>query len=134
MGHVHITGAFKTAQAVHDTLQKAHPQLSSDKIKSMITSELGCVTPQILDDGVYTELELQHVCQNITFGKKYGGGCNCLSAQVSTLDLFFAFTSSGSTELVKTGWKNTLWGLPILILSVELLTQPYVNQSDIIIT
>ena len=85
VGHVHITGSYKTAQLIQQILQKAHPELSQDKINSMVTSELGCATPQIMDDGVYTELELQHAAQCIAFGKKANGGCNCLSAQVVVL-------------------------------------------------
>jgi hypothetical protein len=85
VGHVHITGSYKTAQLIQQILQKAHPELSQDKINSMVTSELGCATPQIMDDGVYTELELQHAAQCIAFGKKANGGCNCLSAQVIVL-------------------------------------------------
>ncbi|KAL9185727.1 hypothetical protein ACHAXT_003504 [Thalassiosira profunda] len=85
VGHVHITGALKTAQAVAATLVEARPELSADQIRSMITSELGCATPQIVDDGEYTDSELQHMAQIITVGKKGNGGCNCLSAQVVLL-------------------------------------------------
>lgn len=83
--HVHITGAFSTAKAVEDILQKANPNLSSPEIRSMVTSELGCATPQIIDDGDYTDLELTHVALMIACGKKTNGGSNCLSPQVVLL-------------------------------------------------
>ena len=90
VGHVHVTGALKTSQAIHETLHKAHPDFSNEKIKSMITSELGCATPVVLDDGVYTETEIQHACQIIVFWKKANGGCNCLSTQVVVLPKHWA--------------------------------------------
>eukprot|EP00984_Skeletonema_dohrnii_P021003 scaffold10383_cov120-Skeletonema_dohrnii-CCMP3373.AAC.6 len=83
--HVHITGSFSTAKAVEDVLQKANPTLSSSKVKSMVTSELGCATPQIIDDGDYTEVELLHVASMIACGKKSNCGSNCLSPQVVVL-------------------------------------------------
>ena len=85
VNHVHITGSLNTANAVKDTLEKANPTLSSSKIKSMVTSELGCATPQIIDDGNYTELELTHVVRMIACGKKTNCGSNCLSPQVILL-------------------------------------------------
>ncbi|KAK1746890.1 hypothetical protein QTG54_002234 [Skeletonema marinoi] len=48
----------------------------------MVTSELGCATPQIIDDGDYTELELLHAASMIACGKKSNCGSNCLSPQV----------------------------------------------------
>lgn len=100
VGHVHITGSYKTAQLIQQILQKAHPELSQDKINSMVTSELGCATPQIMDDGVYTELELQHAAQCIAFGKKANGGCNCLSAQVVVLSKNWAQKDAFRTKLL----------------------------------
>lgn len=83
--HVHITGSFNTAKAVEDVLQKANPTLSSAKVRSMVTSELGCSTPQIIDNGDFTELELLHVARMIAAGKKSFCGSNCLSPQVVVL-------------------------------------------------
>ncbi len=83
--HVHITGSFNTAKAVEDVLQKANPALSSAKVQSMVTSELGCATPQIIDNGNFTELELLHVARMISAGKKANCGSNCLSPQVVVL-------------------------------------------------
>jgi len=85
LGHVHITGAYKTAQAVQEILAQTRPHLSANNIKSMVTSELGCATPHILDDGVYTDMELKNACRIIAFGKKLNGGCNCVCAQVIVL-------------------------------------------------
>lgn len=85
VSHVHITEAFTTAKAVEDILQQANPTLSHSKVKSMITSELGCATPQIVDDGKYTDLELVHVARMIACGKKANCGSNCLSPQVVVL-------------------------------------------------
>lgn len=101
VGHVHVTGALKTSQAIHETLQNAHPGFSNDKIKSMITSELGCATPAILDDGVYTETEIQHACQIIAFTKKVNGGCNCLSTQVVVLPKHWAQKDIFRTKLLE---------------------------------
>jgi len=83
--HVHITGAFSTAKAVEGILQRANPTLSSSEIRSMVTSELGCATPQIVDDGDYKELELTHIARMIACGKKTNCGSNCLSPQVVVL-------------------------------------------------
>lgn len=83
--HVHITGSFGTAKAVEDILQKANPAFSSAKVQSMVTSELGCATPQIIDNGDFTELELVHVARMIVAGKKANCGSNCLSPQVVVL-------------------------------------------------
>ncbi len=58
VGHVHVTGALHTRKVMRYILQTSCPHLSNDTIGSMITSELGCATPQVLDDGVYTESEL----------------------------------------------------------------------------
>ena len=85
VNHVHITGSFSTAKSVMDVLQKAHPNLSNTQVSSMVTSELGCATPQIMDDGVYTEAELTHAARMIACGKKTNGGSNCLSPQVVVL-------------------------------------------------
>ena len=85
VSHVHITGAFSTAKAVESILQKSNPTMSSSQIRSMVTSELGCATPQIIDDGEYTELELTHVARMIACGKKTNCGSNCLSPQVVVL-------------------------------------------------
>jgi acyl-CoA reductase-like NAD-dependent aldehyde dehydrogenase len=101
VGHVHVTGALQTSQVVQEILQTTRPHLSMKTIKSMITSELGCATPQILDDGVYTELELQHACQLIVFGKKANGGCNCLSAQVVVLPKHWAQKDTFRSKLLE---------------------------------
>jgi acyl-CoA reductase-like NAD-dependent aldehyde dehydrogenase len=82
VNHVHITGAFSTAKAVEETLQKANPSLTETKIKSMVSSELGCATPCIVDDGDYTDAELTHAARIIACGKKTNCGSNCLSPQV----------------------------------------------------
>ncbi|KAL7507229.1 hypothetical protein ACHAXN_004443 [Cyclotella atomus] len=84
--HVHITGAYSTAKAVEEILMQANnSELSSSQVKSMITSELGCATPQIIDDGDYTTKELSHIAQMIACGKKTNCGSNCLSPQVVVL-------------------------------------------------
>jgi len=85
VGHVHVTGSFQTARAIRETLHSAHPHWSEEMIQSMVTSELGCATPMIVDDGEYTDAELRHMAQIIVAGKKTNGGCNCLSAQVVVL-------------------------------------------------
>ncbi len=85
VGRVHVTGAYRTARVVREILSASRPHLSDGAVTSMITSELGCVTPQIIDDGVYTSREMKHVAQMIAFGKKANCGCNCLSAQVVIL-------------------------------------------------
>mmetsp|Transcript_1886 Transcript_1886/g.3916 ORF Transcript_1886/g.3916 Transcript_1886/m.3916 type:complete len:615 (-) Transcript_1886:94-1938(-) len=85
VGHVHITGAYKTARAVREILSQTRPHLSSNDVRSMVTSELGCATPHVLDDGSYTDAELRHACRTIAFGKKANGGCNCLCAQAIVL-------------------------------------------------
>lgn len=85
VGHVHVTGSYKTSQMIQQILQKSNPKVSSTQIRNMVTSELGCATPQVIDDGVYTDAELKHVAQLIAFGKKTNGGSNCLSAQVVVL-------------------------------------------------
>lgn len=80
--HVHVTGSFRTAEAVRGILQEANPTFSPQKIRSMVTSELGCATPHVLDDGAYTESELQHAARIIACAKKVNAGSNCLAAQV----------------------------------------------------
>jgi len=96
VSHVHVTGSFHTSRIVRNILRDgrpprgAAPPLSDAIVDSMITSELGCATPQILDDGTYTLSELTHAARVITFGKKSNGGCNCLSAQVVVLPKHWA--------------------------------------------
>jgi hypothetical protein len=90
VGHVHVTGSFRTSRIVRGILRDGRPRggatpPSDAIVDSMITSELGCATPQILDDGTYTPSELMHAARIIAFGKKSNGGCNCLSAQVVVL-------------------------------------------------
>jgi hypothetical protein len=85
VNHVHVTGAYRTARIVHDILSANFPHLTDGDVTSMITSELGCATPQILDDGVYTSDEMKHAARMIAVGKKANCGCNCLSAQVVIL-------------------------------------------------
>ncbi|KAL3783640.1 hypothetical protein ACHAW5_007424 [Stephanodiscus triporus] len=82
VGRVHVTGSTRTSEVVREVLRASRRHLSDDAVRSMITSELGCATPQVMDDGTYTEMELRHACRIIAFGKKSNGGCNCLSAQV----------------------------------------------------
>merc|ERR1712176_989858 len=85
VGYVHVTGSYHTAEIIKTTLQESRPGYSSDQIKSMVTSELGCSTPEIIDGGEYTEKELLHIAHLIAFSKKSNGGCNCLAAQAVVL-------------------------------------------------
>ena len=85
VGHVHITGALATEKAVRVTIAKSNPQLSTEDVEAMITSELGASTPFILTDGEYSENEIMHAARLAVFGKKMNGGCNCLDTQVIVL-------------------------------------------------
>ena len=85
VGHVHITGSLTTDIAVRKTLAKSRPSLSETEIKTMVTSELGAVTPYIVAPGTYTDKELVHTARMIAFSKKNFGGCNCLNANAVVL-------------------------------------------------
>jgi acyl-CoA reductase-like NAD-dependent aldehyde dehydrogenase len=54
VGHVHMTGAEATANAVSKTL-------ASNPTGPGLTSELGCSTPWIMAPGEYTKTELENV-------------------------------------------------------------------------
>jgi len=51
--HVHITGSFETCKAVQKSLALSRPTKSSSEIKSMVSGELGCVTPFVIAPGSY---------------------------------------------------------------------------------
>ena len=75
VGHVHLTGAERTAAAVRATLDAA------GKEDVGVTAELGCSTPWLVVPGVYTQKELTHAARLIVVSKKTNGGCNCLAGQ-----------------------------------------------------
>jgi len=82
--HVHLTGALSTAQAIEKTMAQSRPDKSEEEIQSMITSELGCVTPFIISPGRYSRSELRMTAKHIVTGKKVNGGsnCNCVQAVI----------------------------------------------------
>ena len=75
VGHVHMTGAEKTAHAIERTL-------AENPSSPALTSELGCSTPWILTPAVYTEAELKKAALAAVVQKKLNGGSNCLDLQV----------------------------------------------------
>eukprot|EP00566_Odontella_aurita_P008433 CAMPEP_0113564542 /NCGR_PEP_ID=MMETSP0015_2-20120614/21680_1 /TAXON_ID=2838 /ORGANISM="Odontella" /LENGTH=646 /DNA_ID=CAMNT_0000466641 /DNA_START=67 /DNA_END=2007 /DNA_ORIENTATION=- /assembly_acc=CAM_ASM_000160 len=99
VGHVHITGSKATADAVKRTLLKSRSYLTEKQAGNMITSELGCCSPVIVDDGEYTDLELKHIAQIAVAGKKVNGGCNCLSIQALVLSKKWAQKEAFRTHL-----------------------------------
>jgi acyl-CoA reductase-like NAD-dependent aldehyde dehydrogenase len=83
--HVHVTGGLATARAIENTLAEAQPNKSKGKIESMVTSELGCVTPFLIAPGKYTKRELKMAANHIVTPKKMNGGAYCFSPQVAIL-------------------------------------------------
>ena len=85
ISHVHLTGAFGTANAIKETLALTRQHLTHNEIDDMVTSELGCATPWIITPGSYTNEEMKNAATAIVTAKKGDSGCNCLSAQVLVL-------------------------------------------------
>jgi len=83
--HVHITGSFETCKAVQKSLSLSRPTKSSSEIKSMVSGELGCVTPFVIAPGSYRRIELRNIAKMLVGAKKGNGGHICLSPQVLIL-------------------------------------------------
>jgi len=100
--HVHVTGGLATARAIEKTLAEAQPDKSKEKIESMVTSELGCVTPFLIAPGKYTKRELKMAANHIVTAKKVNGGAFCFSPQVVVLPEEWAQKEEFREILVKT--------------------------------
>ena len=91
-----------TARAIEKTLAEAQPDKSKEKIESMVTSELGCVTPFLIAPGKYTKRELKMAAKHIVTSKKLNGGAYCFSPQVVVLPEEWAQKEEFREILVKT--------------------------------
>ena len=81
IGHVHVTGAGATHDAIVKTLA------ASGKASTVqVSCELGCVTPWIAVPGKWGAKEIQFQSKLLAYTKKLGAGANCLSPQVLILD------------------------------------------------
>lgn len=83
--HVHITGSLTAFNAIKDTLRSTRPQKSKAQVDEMLTGELGCVSPWIVNPDRYSGKELQHIACSMVSSKKNFGGANCVAGQVVVL-------------------------------------------------
>lgn len=80
--HVHITGAITSCTAIENTLALSRPHKTTSEITKMVTSEVGCVSPWIINPGKYTSKEFGNIAKSIVSSKKNFGGANCVAGQV----------------------------------------------------
>jgi hypothetical protein len=80
---VHLTGG----KATHDLLvwgadpkeREKNLKAQTPKLKSMVTSELGAVSPWVVVPGTYTEVELKTQAKIIAWAVHANASCNCNS-------------------------------------------------------
>lgn len=80
--HVHMTGSYNSANVIRETLALSRPTKLPKEIDSMMTCELGAVSPWIVAPGKYTRKELVNAATSIVASKKNFGGANCVAGQV----------------------------------------------------
>jgi len=80
--HVHITGSLASFNAIKKTLEATRTDKTKTDIESMLTGELGNVSPWIINPGKFSRREIGHMACSIIASKKNFGGSNCVAGQV----------------------------------------------------
>lgn len=99
--HVHITGSLDAFNKIKKTLASAHRNKTKHQIDSMISGELGCVSPWIINPGNYSTGDLKHAVCSIVASKKNNGGANCVAGQVLVLPKHWDQLKQFRTALLK---------------------------------
>jgi len=83
--HVHITGSLASFNAIKMTLETTRIDKTKEDVESMLTGELGNVSPWIVNPGKFSQREIGHMICSIIASKKNFGGSNCVAGQVIIL-------------------------------------------------